>query len=1366
MSTSEVATGPREVFAERFALLYAEAGNPPLKRVTETVLRSRAVDEHGRPLRVPAQRISDWRRGRNVPARFTGLAAVLAVLIGEARKRRANPVTTGLYDIDTWRSLWEAALNSPLGGPLGAESAPDGSPAPAQRTTADDIGVCPYRGLAAFRQEDSAWFFGRERSTEDLLDRLRQAHAAGGFVVLVGPSGAGKSSLVRAGLGPAIKPETLAPDQPSSWPVLTMTPGVDPVKELAVQVPELAPLLRDAERDARDGHDPTATADFAARARDAVATSASRSGSVGGGLVLVVDQFEEVFTLCPDEASRVLFIRALHAVGTADPSGYDASGDTVAPPPALVVLGVRADFYDRCLAYPELVDAMQDRQMALGAMTAGELRDAVLRPAKAVGLQWEPGLVELMLADLGVTVHRSTGRVATAGYEAGALPLLSHALLATWQRRQAGKLTIAGYRSAGGIHGAVAATAERAWADLDEAGKAAARRLLLRLVQVGETTRDTRRRSTRTELLSGHGTDGAATEQALEVLTSARLVTLDAGSVEITHEALLEAWPRLRAWIDDNRAENLARQRLEADAAVWDEQLRDPSLLYRGARLETAEHWAEGPESAETTPVARAFLRASAQHRRRSMLLRRAAVALVCVCALIAGVAAAVAINERDDAEYSQLVAETDRMQGPDASLAARMALAAHQVRREDEAMYTRLLSTQHLPLATPMAGHTGPVYLTTFSPDGTLLATASSDQTVRLWDVADRSAPRPVGEPLTGHTSWVTTAVFSPDGRTLATTGDDDTLRLWDVTIPSRARPIGKPIEPGNGTMYLAAFSSDGRTLATANGDHTVGLWDVRAPAKPRRLGTLTGHTDQVRSLAFTTDGTTLASTGDDGTIRLWDLRDPARAKAKGKPLPGHGELAHSVAFSPDGRTLASGGHDRTVRLWDARTGKQLGQVLTGHTAAVWSVMFSPDGSILASAAEDSTIRLWNVAGTDPAVPLGGPLEARANGMFAIGFSPDGRSLASGSGDNLVRLWSLPESLLLGHTSGVTASAFRPDGRVLATGSDDATVRLWEVVDPHAPKPLSGPLTGHAGYVRHAAFRADGRLLATSSGDKTVRLWDVADPRHPAALGAPLRLNTRYAAPLAISPDGRVLATGGNDATAKAGEGDKVVRLWDISDPRRPRPLGQVLAGHTSYVNDVAFSPDGATLASASSDNTVRLWDVGDPAAARPLGGALTEHAGEVDDVAFSPDGTVLASAGGDKTVRLWDVREPGRARPLGDALTGHTEAVGSLAFTADGDRLATGSSDSTVRLWDVAEPGRAHPVGEALTAHVDTEHTVAFDPVGGFLFTGGGDGVGRLWDLDVDRVIRRVCDTTRGMLTEEQWDRHMPELDFEPTC
>ncbi|MCE6994294.1 hypothetical protein LZG04_05625 [Saccharothrix sp. S26] len=1351
MAGSGQGSGPRAVFAERFALLYAEAGDPPLKKVTESVSRARLTDERGRPVRATAQRVSDWRRGRNVPARFSALSVVLEILIGEARKSRPQPPAAGLYDLDAWRALWEEALASPA-------SSPEDEDPP----SSDEIGVCPYRGLAAFQPEDSSWFFGRERSTAALVSRLGSAAETGGIVMLVGASGAGKSSLVRAGVIPSIRDGALGLPGSTNWPAVVITPGADPVKELVRQVPELADILDMAL--ALDGMDQDLVASghgpdtflgqtllgvlrFAAQIRAAFAAYARRHG--GDRVVVVVDQFEEAFTLCSDESRVQVFVQALHVACTPAVPGGTA--------PAVVLVGVRADFYGRCLAFPELADALQDRQMVLGPMTSAELREAVSRPAKAAGLQLEPGLIELMLRDLGVRSGRAQARAGQGAYDAGALPLLSHALLATWQRRQAGKLTIAGYRSAGGIQGAVAATAERAWADLAPEAQQAARPLLLRLVRVGEDTQDTRRRSTRHELVD-QAADRAAGEEALEVLARARLVTLDAGSVEITHEALLQAWPRLRSWIDQDREGQLLRQRLEEDAATWAAQDRDASLLYRGARLETARHWADaaGPEG--LTGTAQDFLAVSMQYRRRAAWGRRAAVACVVVLALIAATAAVLAVRQRDDAVFRQVVAEADRVQESDPSLAAELALVAHRMRPDDRDVQTRLLSTQTTPLAIPMVGHTGPVYLTSYSPDGRFLATASFDQTVRLWDLREPDNPKPLGSPLPGHRSWVTSAVFSPDGETLATAGDDATVRLWDVSDPERPRSLGEPLRGDNGTVYLVAFTPDSRTLVTANGDHTARLWDVSDPAAPRRLGEPLGrHTGQVRAVAFSPDGALLATGGDDRTVVVFDVRDPRDPKPLGEPITGFDHTVHSLAFSPDSRLLAGGSEDHSVRLWDVTdpaSPRPVGRPLTDHTEGVWSVAFSPNGRLLAAAGADGTTRLWNITEPAHAVPLGRPLTGRNGIVYAVSFSPDGRSLATGSHDSVVRLWSLPGNVLVGHSARTIGPRFTPDGHHLVSASEDDTVRVWDTSDPAAPE--STAVVSHGAGVWDLALSADGRTLASVS-DKFVRLWDLTDPHAPRRLGEPIEVGTRYTSPVAFRPDGDVLVTGADDNS---------VQLWDISDRERPKALGTGLVGHDRYVHYAGFTPDGKTLVTASADQTVRLWDVTDPAIARPIGHPLTGHTGAVRAGDISPDGRTLATAGDDGTIRLWDLTVPNRVQPIGSALTGHVEAAVTVAFSPDGRTLASGGEDRTIRQWDVHDLRRPTAIGQVLTGHEGGLRDLAFSPDGRTLASTSSDSTVRMWDLDLDHVIDRICAKTKGVLPEERWREHLPQLDYEPPC
>ncbi|MGA5895019.1 hypothetical protein [Streptomyces venetus] len=1534
METLGSDSGARTAFAERLALLYKEAGNPPLKRVSESVVRLQRIDERGRPVRVSAQRISDWRRARNVPAQFTALAAVLHVLIPEARRARPIPVSSGLYDLAQWQRLWESAVADPVGERGAASPAEEG---PSGDAPSAPGGVCPYRGLASYRREDANWFFGRERSTDALVAQLRAVADTGGLVMLVGASGAGKSSLLNAGLVPALRDGALGGDDGAAKgparKVVQLVPGSDPLAELARCIPELGPVVSamagrgggkaggsategprgerpdgsvaaepgsrgsgerpadapdpyglDSASTAADrpgdpaagsgavsgpgggagsglgsgaaadrgfgaasgprpgaasgrgfdaasgpasgaasgpgsaaasgqgfdeastpgpdatpagglggasaeepGGVPTRNSD-AAPAPESGAASTSESGSApafgsaptrafgsatpapgsahdltltltltpeaarravsvwagrevgsGGRPVLIVDQFEEMFTLCPDEAERRAFVEVLHAV--CSPAGPDD------PAPAVVVLGIRADFYEQCLRYPELADALQHRHMVLGPLTTAELREAVTGPAKAVGLELEPGLAELIVREVSADGPRGA-------HNAGVLPLLSHALLATWQRRKAGRLTLAGYRAAGGIQGAVAATAERAWSGLDPAARTAARLLLLRLVRLGEDTQATRRRGTRRQL-AAEATDPGKTEESLEALVRARLVTLDAETVEITHEALLHAWPRLRDWIDEDRQGNLLRQRLEEDGRAWEESDRDTSLLYRGSRLEQAHGWAKSAGDTFLTRSAVEFLAASVRLRRRIIWISRGAVAALVALAILAVGSAVVAWKQRDEAVFQQVLAQADRVRSTDPSLSAQLDLVAHRLRSDDEGANSRLISIVNAPLATPLVGHTGAVYLTTFSPDGRTLATASYDRTVRLWNVADPRRPKPLGKPLTGHTSWVSSAVFSPDGRTLASAGDDGTIRLWDVTDPGHPRRLARSLTGHDGTIYLIAFSPDGRTLASVGDDHTVRLWDVADPSRPRALGEpLTGHTTAVRSVAFSPDGRTLAAGGDDGTIRLWDVTDPRHPARAGEPLTGHSATVHSVAFSPDGRTLASGSADNTVRLWktaDPRHPAPVGAPLTGHTGAVWSVAFSPDGSRLAAASADSTASLWKVGDPEHASQVGGPLAGSSGEMYALGFSPDGRTLATGAGDNTVRLWSLPTSDMTGRIG-----VFRPDGRVLATAGRDERIRLWDVRTPRRPVPMGEPFRPGKGDVRSLAFSADGRTLVVVTGGRAVQLWNLDDPEHPVRYGTPVALRFRFADAVAYSPDGKVLATTYDDRT---------IQLWNVADPSRPRRLGGPLSGHKGYVNSLVFSPDGRTLASGSADGTVRLWNVADPGRAVLLGAPLKGHLGAVNALAYSPDGHTLASGGDDNSVRLWDITDPAKASGTA-SLKGHTEAVVSLTFNRDGRTLASGGNDGTVRLWNVSDPARATAIGQSMSPDAKSGGFLAFSPNSRLLGVSSGTDTIRLWDLDVDRAVARICSMTRGVLTQDTWNEYLSRLSYDPPC
>ncbi|MDQ3152244.1 MAG: hypothetical protein M3R63_11155, partial [Actinomycetota bacterium] len=653
--------------------------------------------------------------------------------------------------------------------------------------------------MAAFGRKQAGWFFGRDQLTAEFITRLDARLHAGGVQVVVAPSGAGKSSLLHARLLPKLDNGALPGS--SRWPTMVFTPTADPLAALATQIAALT------------GADPVVlTEELAAGSQPAgAALSQALHGRIGGDdsvarFVLVVDQFEELFTLCTDGQQQRTFIELLAQI--ADPRS--AAGPDPQPV-GLVVVGVRADFYTACVNYPHLRTALQDNPLVVGPMSDAELRAAILYPAQEVGLDVEPGLVELLLRDLGDTAA-AAGEDGTVSYEAGRLPLLAHALRSTWQQRHGHTLTVDGYRATGGIHRAVATTADRVFTGLDAASQRAARALFLRLIKIGDGTEDTRRRMARTDLLQGLDPDSAL--PVLDAFTQGRLLTRDQDTVEITHDALLRAWPRLRQWIETDRAGNLTRQELEEATAVWDRNRRDTAALYRGSRLEVASTWvASTPHKGDLSPAASAFLAASTQQESRAARLRRAVLVVLFVLALVASGAAVVAFQksataqrERDTAILNKIIIQADRLRSTDVSLAAQLDLTAYRTRPSLD-LHTALTIMGNTTLSTPLAGHNDYVHAVAFSPNGRTLATGSLDNTVRLWNVTNPAQPTPLGPPLTGHSDDVDAVAFSPDGRTLATGSLDNTVRLWNVTDPAHPTS-GPPLTGHTKRVYAVAFS------------------------------------------------------------------------------------------------------------------------------------------------------------------------------------------------------------------------------------------------------------------------------------------------------------------------------------------------------------------------------------------------------------------------------------------------------------------------------------------------------------------------------------------------------------------------------
>jgi signal transduction histidine kinase len=422
-------------------------------------------------------------------------------------------------------------------------------------------GEPPFKGLEFFDEEDVDLFFGREQLTAQLVGHLREHR----ILTVVGASGSGKSSVVRAGVVPAIRrggilaDGTPTPQDCIHWPVHVITPTNHPLKELAASMTQNTESVRATAALMDDlTEDP--------RSLDLV-VHRILSQSKAKHLLLVVDQLEELFTLCKDEVERQAFIDALLHAAVAE---EDA--------PTIVVIALRADFYAHCAQYSDLRDVLAKFQIYIGPMIHDELRQAIEVPAKNNGWDFEPGLVNTLLREVGD--------------EPGALPLLSHALLETWKRRQGTTLTLRGFIGAGGVHGAIAKTAETVFQQLTSEQQPIARNIFLQLTELGEGTQDTRRRVSLLELIPAPNAQPDV-EEVLKILADARLVTTQKEGIEVAHEALIREWPLLRRWLDEDREALRFHRRLAAAVAEWERNGKDPSYLFQGSRLQQAIEWAE-----------------------------------------------------------------------------------------------------------------------------------------------------------------------------------------------------------------------------------------------------------------------------------------------------------------------------------------------------------------------------------------------------------------------------------------------------------------------------------------------------------------------------------------------------------------------------------------------------------------------------------------------------------------------------------------------------------------------------------------------------------------------------------------------------
>ncbi|MEO8107433.1 MAG: BTAD domain-containing putative transcriptional regulator [Actinomycetes bacterium] len=1165
-----------------------------------------------------------------------------------------------------------------------------------------DPGTCPWKGLVPYETGDAARYCGRERLVAELLTRVSSSR----LVALVGSSGSGKSSLLQAGLLASLAAGALPGSE--SWTTWLMRPGRHPMRELV----RVAARGTDVPPDRAAG----------------MLQRAASGDDVAPRTLLAVDQLEEAWTACHNEAERAEFLDALAELASDDSQ-------------CTVVIAIRADHVGRLADQGDLSEQLGDATLLVGVPSPSELRRAIEVPAGRTGLVLDIGLVDALVEE--------------AVDQPGSLPLLSTSMTELWAARHGRRLTLAAYTSSGGLRGAIARIAEGAYRQLDDDDRAAAKLLLLRLAGSGQGGSVTRLRVPLDELA---GLPNARVLAVVEPLTEQRLLSVDAGSVEVAHEALFREWPRLRSWLDEESSDRRLRRRLSQAAADWEERGQQVSDVWRGSRLAAGQGLIEkSPES--LTESEQAFIRsglhqlaveqrqaeerakvAVAQTRRLRWLLGAAALALG--LASVAGVAAVraegTAEGEARISAARELAAASNATMSSDPELSILLARESVETTRSvDGTVLPQSVEALHLAIASSrvVQEFDGVGGFVTWSPDGETFVTEGPEGSGMI-DIRDATT----GESLRswrGHDVDINEVQFGADG-TLATAGDDGSAAAWDVET---GEEIGRLEGSGRGKVWSPSLSADGRLLcATFADEHAVRVMNLRS-----------------------------------GRVVL-DYES--------------GSWAVTAALSPDGSQIAIALYSGKVVVVDVDSGKEIQHFPSGRASAL---RWSPDGRWLAGTGEDVT-RVWNPA---TGVVRASPPSHKA-ATLALAWSPDSRSVATASVDGTAvvstltpeGVRSLPPLASRSTQEGLVGVAFDPSGTRIMVGNVSVSAAVvFDVAAEATAEWGSIPLV--PGTPNSAVFTTDGQQVLTSAPRGSIAVADGDTGRVEQRL-VPFpadRLLLEPAPPdIEVSPDGRFVAAAGG----------RRVRVWELSTGAR---AFMHRGGPAADFIDVAWSHDGARLAAVASLVEVAPDRFRGSTTILDLDGHVVDRVTELGkerlpvSVAFSPDGTRLAT-GWDRVdvqlgvwgVTIWEEDTPvvalddisraprltyfpdGRnllvantygAASVLDAETGervvaldtHVGGVLDVAVSSDGSTAATAGQDGTVRLWDTATWSQEL----VLPAHDGSVTSVNFSPDGDRLVSAGEDGLAKIWALGVDDLLSIADGRLTRAFTDEECRQYL---------
>jgi WD40 repeat protein len=1157
------------------------------------------------------------------------------------------------------------------------------------RPRLDQMGhlINPYKGLESFKEEDKMWFFGRETLTQELAEVIQNDR----FFTLLGASGSGKSSLINAAVIPHLRSN-------KNSIILQTTPANNPFEELAgVFCANLYPdsvtqQLKEQEALAALLTKQETSIGNLARSLLEKATKTK--------LYLCIDQFEELFTQSQPTIVQCFLQQLMQLIN--------------AKIECCLILIMRADFLASALENTEFTRLMDKYpHKLLAPMTKAEVRQAIEKPAQQQRITLEPSLLAALLDDIENQV--------------GYLPLLQYSLELLWEQRQSTNIQLKDYIALGGLSKVLEIKANEIYEHFSAQQKVHCQHIFLRLIQIGEGNEDTRRRANLEEF-----NQHTNIQKTIKKLADARLITTwrNSGSkhayAEISHEALIKHWSQLRQWIVANRDQLRTQNQLSTSTKEWKKRRYHPDWLLGGSQLVIAEEWLKNNKMRAST-LEQKFIHQGIEERDKQTKTkeqqrkknRNVLIGLIVMLSVIAIIALTQwQATQKVNKELKQKTLESNFFLAKSYEQKAIVALAngdKEQQKKGDKSLdhyrkawlYALEAKKQSLEKNKIALKQTSLIKLTNlsaraispekkfpssislgfitdalvYSPNGKIIASASDDYHVRLWDAQSGQLKKV----LKGHTKRVNTLAYSLNGNILASGSDDGKILFWDATSGQLQK-----ILPVKSSVNTLTYHPDGKILASGSDDGNIQLWDAKSGQLKKTLPT--PSKSGINTLIYRPDGKILASGSDNGDIQLWDTKSNQLKKtlpikssinvltyhpyntmlAAGldngniqrwdtqseqlkKPLTKHTESVYELLYSSDGKTLTSGSNDNSVRRWNTQSWESIRTI--NSPSSVMALAYSPDEKTLAFASDDRRIRLLDTQSESSEKNL----NKHTHKFYSFALSPDKKTIASASNDHTVHLWDAQSGRLKqtfkDYSANVTALTYRPDGKVLAAGSGNnlqlRNIQTGQLIPSF--KQLDGKIYS-------LAYHIDNKILAIGLDNKSIQLLDTQSGEVVKTFDAFTgRVNA-----LAYHPDGKTIASGSGG----------ILQLWDVQSGELIQTLNMKMKGYVS-INALAYSHDGKMLASLN-DNKVQLWDE-QLKSNYQLKRTLNNHPHEISSLTFSPyDKELIATS--PQGLRLWDTQ----SGALKQTLNGHTSGVDKLTYRPDGKVLASAANDKKVLLWD----------------------------------------------------------------------------------